>query len=147
MKIALASDHAGFSLKEETAHFLKGLGYQVLDFGTHNEESVDYPDFAHKVAVAVSLGQACLGILICGTGLGMAITANKVKGIRAVTCTDTFSARASRNHNNANVLCLGARVTGGGLALDIVKVWLESEFEAGRHERRLSKIMQIEAGK
>ena len=147
MKIALASDHAGFSLKEEPAHFLKGLGYQVLDFGTHNEESVDYPDFAHKVAVAVSLGQACLGILICGTGLGMAITANKVKGIRAVTCTDTFSARASRNHNNANVLCLGARVTGGGLALDIVKVWLESEFEAGRHERRLSKIMQIEAGK
>ncbi|HHY12797.1 MAG TPA: ribose 5-phosphate isomerase B [Firmicutes bacterium] len=147
MKIAIGSDHAGYRLKGEVAALAKKLGNQVLDLGTHSEESVDYPDFAVKVAQAVSRGEAGLGILVCGTGLGMAIAANKVRGIRAVTCGDTFSARASREHNNANVLCIGARVTGGGLALDIVRIWLESEFQGGRHQRRVSKITEIESTK
>ncbi len=147
MKIAIGSDHAGYRLKGEVAALAKKLGNDVLDLGTHSEESVDYPDFAVKVAQAVSRGEAGLGILVCGTGLGMAIAANKVRGIRAVTCGDTFSARASRQHNDANVLCVGARVTGGGLALDIVRVWLESEFQGGRHQRRVSKITEIESTK
>ncbi len=144
MKIAVGSDHAGYRLKGEVGVLLEELGHQAIDLGTYNEDSVDYPDFAKKVAEAVSLKEAELGILVCGTGLGMAIAANKVKGIRAVTCGDTFSARASREHNDANVLCIGARVTGGGLALDIVRVWLESSFKGGRHQRRVSKIMELE---
>ena len=108
MKIAVGSDHAGYRLKGEVAALIQELGHEVSDLGTHSEESVDYPDFAVKVARAVTGGEADLGILVCGTGLGMAIAANKVKGIRAVTCGDTFSARASREHNDANVLCIGA---------------------------------------
>jgi ribose 5-phosphate isomerase B len=146
MKIAVGSDHAGYRLKCEVLEFVKNLGYQTLDVGTDSEMSVDYPDFAAQVATAVSQGESDLGILVCGTGLGMAIAANKVRGIRAVTCGDTFSARASREHNNANVLCLGARVTGGGLALDIVRVWLKARFQGGRHERRVSKIVDLETG-
>ncbi len=146
MKIAIGCDHAGYRLKGEVMSFIDKLGHQAVDFGTDSEASVDYPDFAAKAARAVSQGNADLGILICGTGLGMAIAANKVRGVRAVTCGDTFSARASREHNNANVLCLGARVTGGGLALDIVRTWLEAEFQGGRHERRVSKIMDLEPG-
>jgi ribose 5-phosphate isomerase B len=145
MKIAVGSDHAGYRLKGEVAALIQELGHEVSDLGTHSEESVDYPDFAVKVARAVTGGEADLGILVCGTGLGMAIAANKVKGIRAVTCGDTFSARASREHNDANVLCIGARVTGGGLALEIVKTWLESEFQGGRHARRVQKIADIES--
>ncbi|HHX09966.1 MAG TPA: ribose 5-phosphate isomerase B [Firmicutes bacterium] len=145
MKVAIGSDHAGYRQKGEVAALIKDLGHEVTDFGTHSEESVDYPDFALRVAQAVSQGEADLGVLVCGTGLGMAIAANKVKGIRAVTCGDTFSARASREHNDANVLCIGARVTGGGLALDIVKTWLESEFQGGRHVRRVNKISEIES--
>ncbi|HAF66741.1 MAG: ribose 5-phosphate isomerase B [Bacillota bacterium] len=145
MKIAIASDHAGYRLKTEVAALVKQLGHEVTDFGTHSEESVDYPDFAVKVARAVSQGESDRGILVCGTGLGMSIAANKVKGIRAVTCGDTFSARASREHNDANVLCLGARVTGSGLALDIVKTWLETEFLGGRHARRVQKISELES--
>ncbi|HHT85227.1 MAG: ribose 5-phosphate isomerase B [Bacillota bacterium] len=145
MKIAVGSDHAGYRLKGEVAALIQELGHEVSDLGTHSEESVDYPDFAVKVARAVTGGEADLGILVCGTGLGMAIAANKVKGIRAVTCGDTFSARASREHNDANVLCIGARVTGGGLALEIVKTWSESEFQGGRHARRVQKIADIES--
>ena len=146
MKIAIGCDHAGYRLKGEVLGLVENLGHQAVDFGTDSEASVDYPDFAAKVARAVSQRNADLGILVCGTGLGMAIAANKVRGVRAVTCGDTFSARASREHNNANVLCLGARVTGGGLALDIVRTWLEAEFQGGRHERRVSKIMDLESG-
>lgn len=145
MKIAIGSDHAGYRLKGDVVALLEDLGHCAIDLGTYAEESVDYPEFAEKVAKAVSQGEADLGILVCGTGLGMAIAANKVRGIRAVTCGDTFSARASREHNDANVLCIGARVTGGGLALDIVRVWLESCFEGGRHQRRVSKIMDLES--
>ncbi len=145
MIIAVGSDHAGYGLKQEIAKLIKEFGHTVLDLGTYSEESVDYPDFAFKVAQAVGSKKAQLGILVCGTGLGMAIAANKVKGVRAVTCGDTFSSRASRAHNDANVLCIGARVTGSGLALDIVKVWLESEFEAGRHQKRVLKIIQAES--
>lgn len=144
MKIAFGSDHAGFRLKQEIMNEVAKMGHELLDFGTVNEDSVDYPDYAMAVAEAVSSGRADLGILVCGTGLGMAIAANKVPGVRAVTCSDTFSARASREHNNANVLCLGARVLGAGLAKEIVSVWLSSSFQGGRHQKRVDKILEME---
>lgn len=144
MRIAIGSDHAGYHLKTEIANLLKELRCEVIDFGTQSEDSVDYPDFALKVSESVRKGESSLGILICGTGLGMAIAANKVPGIRAVTCTDTFSAHLARAHNNANVLCLGARITGVELAKEIVKAWLEASFQGGRHERRVAKITNIE---
>lgn len=144
MKIALGSDHAGYRLKQDVLDLLKELGHHADDMGTFGPESVDYPDFAHKVCLAVSEGQCDLGILVCGTGLGMAIAANKVPGIRAVTCSDTFSARCSREHNNANVLCLGERVIGPGVAGDIVSTWLSAGFLGGRHERRVAKIAGLE---
>lgn len=142
--LAIGSDHGGFLLKEKIKGYLGEIGVEFTDFGTFNAESVDYPDFALKVACAVADGRAEKGILCCGTGIGVSIAANKVPGIRAALCGDTFSARASRQHNDANILTLGERVTGPGLALDIVKVWLESEFEGGRHETRLQKIAAIE---
>ncbi len=144
MRIAAGSDHAGYHLKQEVIAWLGELGHQALDMGAVSSESVDYPDFAERVCEAVAGGQADLGILVCGTGLGMAITANKVPGIRAVTCTDTFSARCSREHNDANVLCLGERVTGPGLARDVVESWLSASFQGGRHQRRVDKIADIE---
>lgn len=144
--LAIGSDHGGFLLKERIKKYLDELGVDFTDFGTFSGESVDYPDFAEKVAVAVSKGQCDKGILCCGTGIGVSITANKIPGIRAAVCGDTFSARASRQHNDANILALGERVIGQGLALDIVKTWLESEFEGGRHEKRLQKIALIERG-
>ncbi|MGB4326826.1 MAG: ribose 5-phosphate isomerase B [Bacillota bacterium] len=144
MKIALGSDHAGYDLKNRIKDFVETLGYEPYDLGPYSQESVDYPDCAVKVAHAVRDKQCDLGILVCGTGLGMAIAANKIKGIRAVTCSDTFSARCSREHNDANILCIGARVVGEGLAMDIVKTWLESEFEGGRHLRRVNKIIKLE---
>ena len=144
MKIAIGSDHAGYRLKQELAGYLGELAPEVLDMGVAGEEPVDYPDFALAVALAVARGQADLGILVCGTGLGMAIAANKVPGIRAVTCSDTFSARCSREHNDANVLCIGARVVGSGVAKDIVATWLSAGFLGGRHERRVAKIADIE---
>jgi len=144
VKIATAADHAGFRLKEKIKEYLLSAGYEVEDFGTSGEEPVDYPDFGLAAATAVMSGSCDLGILVCGTGLGMAIAANKIPGIRAVTCGDTFSARSSREHNDANVLCLGARVLGEGLALDIVKTWLSANFQGGRHERRVKKIKEIE---
>jgi len=143
--LAIGSDHGGFILKEKIKEFLEAEGFQVKDFGTFDSQAVDYPDFAVRVAQAVARGECEKGILCCGTGIGVAIAANKVPGIRAALCGDTFSARSSREHNDANILALGERVTGPGLALDIVKVWLSSEFAGGRHERRIKKIAAIEA--
>ncbi|MBC8449012.1 MAG: ribose 5-phosphate isomerase B [Chloroflexi bacterium] len=140
MRIAIGSDHAGYVLKAEIACWLVEQGYQVRDLGTGNaEDSVDYPDFARAVAQAVAAGECDLGIAICGTGIGVSITANKVPGVRAAVCTDTYMARMSRQHNDANVLCLGGRVVGIGLALDIVAAWLSASFEGGRHARRVAK--------
>lgn len=144
MKIALGCDHGGFTLKEELKTYIEELGYECQDFGTYSAESVDYPDYAEKVAKAVVAGEYDRGILICGTGIGIGIAANKINGIRAALCHDTFSARASREHNNANVLTMGERVIGPGLARDIVKIWLETDFLGGRHGRRVDKISALE---
>ncbi len=144
MLIAIAADHAGYPLKEELKPFLRGLGHDCKDFGTDSMASVDYPDFAVRAARAVAGGQCPRAIVICGTGVGSAIAANKVAGIRAGLCHDTFSARHARLHNDANVLALGARVVGPGLAKDIVAAWLEAPFEGGRHARRVEKIRLIE---
>lgn len=146
MRIAIAADHGGFALKQEIAEWLRSRGHDVADYGTDRLDSVDYPDYARLVAEAVAAGQAERGILVCGTGQGMAMTANKVQGIRAAVCSDTFSARMSREHNDANVLCLGGRVVGTGLALDIVEIWLVSAFSGdARHVRRVNKIAEVEA--
>jgi ribose 5-phosphate isomerase B len=144
MKVAIGSDHGGYLLKETVKEQLQSLGLEVKDFGCHSEASVDYPDYALQVAQAVADGQFDRGILICGTGIGMCITANKVKGVRCALVHDCFSAKAAREHNDSNVLAMGARVIGSGLASEIVKIWLDTPFEGGRHERRLSKITQIE---
>jgi len=144
MKVALGSDHGGYTLKEYIKEVLKEKGIKCEDFGTYSTESVDYPDFAEKVAGEVAAGKYDQGILCCGTGLGMSIAANKVPGIRAVVCGDCFSARMAREHNNANVLCMGERVVGRGLALRIVETWLEAHFLGDRHQRRVDKISEIE---
>lgn len=144
MKIALGSDHGGFKLKEVIKEYLTEENIQFEDFGTFGKDSVDYPDFALKVAEAVADGQYERGILICGTGIGIGIAANKVPGIRAALCHDVFSAKASREHNNANILTMGERVIGLGLALEIVKTWLAAEFTGGRHSCRIDKIQGIE---
>ena len=142
MRIALGADHGGVALKDHIASRLAGLGHQVSDLGTHGSDSVDYPDFAVQVAHKVAGSEADRGILVCGTGQGMAITANKVPKVRAGVVSDPFSARMIVEHNNAQVLCLGARVIGAGLADTIVDAFLSAEFEGGRHERRVSKIEQ-----
>ncbi len=144
MKVAIGCDHGGLHLKEDIKSLLADGGYEVTDFGTNSTDSVDYPDIAVPVANAVANGEFERGILICGTGIGIGIAANKVKGIRAALCHDTFSAHASREHNNANILTMGERIIGPGLARDIVKIWLTTEFEGGRHERRVAKIADIE---
>lgn len=144
MKIAFGCDHGGYDLKEEVLEFLKSRDIEVLDFGTHSAASVDYPDYGRAVGEAVQSKKADLGIVICGTGIGISLAANKVEGIRAAVVSDTFSARMARMHNNANVLAFGSRVVGKGLAIDLVKAWLDSSFEGGRHERRVNKIMAIE---
>src|SRR5215211_5057580 len=144
-RIAIGSDHIGYPLKEDIKKYLVELGYSYEDFGTNSTERTDYPLFAKQVTSAVTSQQADLGILICGTGVGMSITANKVKGIRAVVCSEPYSAMLSRHHNNTNVLSLGSRVVGPELARMIVKAWLEAEFEGGRHASRLEIISQIEA--
>ncbi|MEJ6951143.1 ribose 5-phosphate isomerase B [Natronospora cellulosivora (SeqCode)] len=146
MRIAIGSDHAAYDLKRDIIEFLNEKGYEYKDMGTDSSQSVDYPDYSYEVAKLVADGECDKGILICGTGIGMCITANKVKGIRAALCHDTFSARATRNHNNSNVLTMGARVVGPGLALDIVKVWLGEDFDGGRHQNRIDKITEIERG-
>lgn len=144
MKIAIGSDHAGFRLKEIVKNFLKTKNIEVEDFSTHTEESVDYPDYAFKVGEAVARKDFDFGILICGSGIGMSIAANKVKGIRAALCNDLYSAHVSREHNNANILCMGGRVIGEEVAKEIVSVWLNAKFEGGRHERRVNKITDYE---
>jgi ribose 5-phosphate isomerase B len=144
MKIAIGSDHAGVKLKEMIKSAVEGV--EFMDLGTNSEESTDYPDHIGKVAEAVRSGAADLGVGICGTGIGASITANKYSGIRAALCTHEFMAEMSRRHNNSNMLILGARVTGDDLALAIVRRWLSSPFEGGRHQRRLDKISAIERG-
>ena len=140
LKIAIGCDHGGFNLKGKVINYLKARGLDYTDYGIFVLESSDYPEVAKAVAKDVASQKYDRGILICGTGLGMAISANKIKGIRAVTISDTYSARVSRAHNNSNVLCLGERVIGEHLALDIVDMWLKTGFEAGRHKRRLDMI-------
>lgn len=143
--IAIASDHAGFALKAELAAELGKLGHTALDLGPADTSSVDYPDFAAKVTAAINDGKAALGVLVCGTGIGMSISANKVHGIRAALCHTEFEARATRQHNDANVLCLGQRVTGVGVALEILRVFLSTGFEGGRHANRVEKLRALEA--
>ena len=140
MKIAIASDHAGFALKEKIKKSLSKYKLQVKDFGTFSEGSVDYPDYAKLAAKSVQSKRQDKAVLICGTGQGMAMTANKFKGIRAVACESLYCARMSRAHNDSNVLCLGARVTSSQKALAMVKIWLATKFEGGRHLRRVRKI-------
>ena len=144
MRVAIGADHGGYRLKEDIKGLLEDLGVDYKDFGTHSTESVDYPDVALPVAQSVADGLFDRGILICGTGIGIGIAANKVKGIRAALVHDTFSAHACREHNDANILTMGERVIGPGLARDIVTIWLATNFEGGRHERRVEKIMAIE---
>ena len=144
MRIAIGADHAGYHLKEELKDFLKELGHDVNDLGTHSEEPTDYPPFCAAVARAVRDGGADRGIVLGGSGQGEQISANKVRGARAALCNDLYTARLSREHNDANVLSIGARVVGSGLAREIVELWLATPFEGGRHERRVHQIEDIE---
>jgi len=144
MKIAIASDHAGLSLKNELLDVLKTRGHEVEDFGTYNGESVDYPDFATRVSLAVGGGQVERGVLVCGTGIGMSIVANKYRGVRAALCTTEFEAKMARAHNDANILCLGQRVVGPGLGRAILEAFLDGDFEGGRHQKRVQKIHDAE---
>jgi len=144
MRIAIGADHAGYELKQHIAESLIAQGHQVQDLGTHSLEQVDYPDFAALVARAVVAGEAERGILICGTGIGMSISANKVRGVRAALCTDCYMARMARQHNDAQILCLGGRVLGPDLALDIVEVFLRTDFLGDRHAQRVDKIGALE---
>lgn len=144
MRIAIGSDHAGFAMKQMIVGLLSGLGHTYEDFGCFNSNSVDYPDIAQPVAEAVSKKSFDRGILVCSTGIGMSIVANKVPGIRAAVCHDTFSARRAREHNDANVLCLGEWVIGQGLMREIVTTYLSADFAGGRHARRVEKIQAME---
>ena len=139
-KIIIASDHGGFSLKNSIINHIREQGIDIEDYGCYNSESCDYPIYAKEVANEVAKNKEVKGILVCGTGIGMSIAANKIKGIRAAHCTDTYSAKMTRKHNDSNILCLGERVTGVGLALDIVDIWLNTEFEGGRHQKRIDMI-------
>ncbi|MCK9443988.1 MAG: ribose 5-phosphate isomerase B [Tissierellaceae bacterium] len=144
MKIGIGSDHGGFELKEYIKEYLDGIGVECVDYGTYSSDSVDYPDYGKKVAEAVVAKEVDRAIAICGTGIGISISCNKVKGIRCALCGDTYSARMSREHNDANILALGGRVVGKDLALEIVAAWLNAEFAGGRHGRRVKKISEIE---
>lgn len=144
MKIAIGCDHGGYSLKQVILKHLEQKGIEVKDFGCYDTSSCDYPDFALAVAEAVAAGEFEKGILVCGTGIGISIAANKVPGIRAAHLTDTFSAKACAQHNNANIIALGERITGPGLAMDIVDAYLSASFEGGRHANRVNKISDIE---
>ena len=143
MKIATARDHGGFALKEEVKKHLMERGIEVLDLGTYSEESVDYPVYGKACGEAVASGKADLGIVVCGTGIGISIAANKVKGIRCGLCTSVEMARLTKQHNNANILALGGRTTETGLAMEIVDTWLDTEFEGGRHQRRVDLLDQM----
>jgi ribose 5-phosphate isomerase B len=144
MKIGIGSDHAGFELKEDLREYLGEQNIEVADLGVKSEAPADYPDIGAAVAVKVARGEFDRGILICGTGLGMSIVANRFAGVRATLCHDVYTARMSREHNDSNLLVLGGRLTGKGLAREILKVWLESPFQGGNHERRLGKIKSLE---
>lgn len=146
MLVGIGCDHAGLEMKEEMLALFKDLGIPYKDYGTFTKESVDYPDFGLKVSEAVSKGEIDRGLLICGTGIGMSIVANKFKGVRAALCHEPYSAKMSRLHNDANILVLGGRMIGKGLAKEIAMVWFTTEFEGGRHQRRLDKIEEIEDG-
>lgn len=139
-RVALASDHAGFALKSELKAVIEGLGHEVLDLGTDGPDSVDYPDFGHALAEALGDGRADRGVLVCGTGIGISIAANRHAGVRCGVCHDVTTARLTRLHNDANVLALGARIVGGEVAADCVRAFLETEFEGGRHARRVEKL-------
>ena len=143
--VAIASDHAGFKLKEQLKSALEELGFDFEDLGTTDESSCDYPDFAHAVATGVVSGRYRYGVLVCGTGIGMAIVANKVPGVRAACCHDTYSAERARKSNDAQVLCLGAQIVGPALARDVLVRWLESEFGGGRSTRKVEKIKRLDA--
>ena len=142
--IAIGADHGGYELKEEIKKYLDSKGIEYKDFGTYSPESVDYAAIAYKVGTAITSGECERGILVCGTGIGMSIAANKVKGIRAAMCTDVYSAKMTKQHNNTNVLCLGGRVTGRELAFMICETWLGEEFLGGRHQNRIDKISNLE---
>lgn len=144
--LVLASDHAGFPLKEEIKAYLDSKGIEYIDCGTDSTDSVDYAQFAQKACLKVTSGEADKAVLCCGTGIGISMAANKVKGIRAACCSDYFSAKFTRVHNDANVLCMGARVIGAGLACELVDVFINTEFEGGRHQRRVDQIHAIENG-
>lgn len=144
MKIAITSDHGGNQLRKEIVQLLSERGFEYEDFGPKTDESVDYPDYASTVCESVVDGQFDRGILICGTGIGMSIAANKIKGIRCALVHDVFSAKATRGHNDTNVLAMGERVIGAGLAREIVSTWLDTSFEGGRHARRVEKLMKLE---
>ena len=142
--IVLAADHGGFHLKEEVKKYLEAKGVEIMDVGTYTADTVDYPDMAVKGCEKILSGECEKGIFFCGTGVGISIAANKVKGIRACCCSDHFSAKYTRLHNDANVLCLGGRVVGAGIACELADLFIETEFEGGRHARRVDKIMAIE---
>lgn len=142
--LAIGADHGGVNLKEILKKYLEGRGFEVKDFGTYDASSCDYPDIAKEVCDAVVSGECERGILVCGTGIGMSMAANKVRGIRAAHVTDTYSARMTREHNDANIICLGERITGCDLAVEIVKAYIDAEFQGGRHLRRVDKVMALE---
>lgn len=144
MKIAIGADHAAFALKQEIAAYLTNKGYEVKDYGTHSEESCDYPVYGEAVGRAVAAGEADFGVLICGTGVGISIAANKVKGVRACVCSEPVTAALTRAHNDANIIAFGARIVGSELAKGIVDSFLETPFEGGRHQRRVDMMMKIE---
>jgi ribose 5-phosphate isomerase B len=143
MKIIIGSDHGGYDLKQIVVNFLKQLGHQVEDIGTHHRESVDYPEYAVRVARSVTDGRVDRGILLCGSGIGMCMTANRISGARAALVSEPYAARMSRRHNDSNILCLGGRFLGDQLALEIVSAWLQEDFEGGRHQRRVDLIEQL----
>lgn len=144
MKIAIGNDHTALEMKEEIKAYVESKGYEVIDFGTNSPASCDYPEFGEKVGRAVAAGEADYGIAICGTGIGIGIAAGKVKGVRVCTCSEPYSARLSRMHNNTNVLTFGARVIGAEMAKMIVDEWLDNQYEGGRHARRVEQLMEIE---
>ena len=144
MRLAFGSDHAGYELKERLKKAVSEAGHDIIDFGTDSPESVDYPDYAAAVGRAVAAGEAELGILVCGTGLGMEIAANKIPGVRAASCSNLFEAAMARRHNDANVLCLGSRILAPEYAEAIVRIFLEERFEGGRHQKRIDKIARLE---
>ena len=145
MKIGIGSDHGGFELKEHIKEYLEKEGIEYVDYGTNSLDSVDYPDYGRRLSEGVISGNVDKGIAVCGTGIGISIACNKVKGIRCALCSDTYSARMSVQHNNANIIALGGRVIGKDLAIEILSTWLDAQFEGGRHERRINKISDIES--